>query len=163
MSRLSVLILLLLSGQAFAQSSGQATPYRYNGNFYGYGAFGACQHGYGLFGGGGGAEGLVWKGLAVGVDAGVHSFTDGWSFGHVNPTVGWHFVNRNVRARNEYFVNFGPGVVFGLDGGAGPWGTLGGGAIHWVNKHVGIRWEARMQGFSEEGMFVGRIGVSVRP
>lgn len=163
MKMLLSVVLLWVSPVLNAQTTSSSVSYRYHGNGYLFGAAGACQHGYGLFGGGGGAEGLVWKGLAVGVNAGVYTFTDGGSFGLVHPTVGWHFVNRNVRARNEFFVNFGPGAVFGDNGGVGPSGTLGAGAIHWVGKRVGVRWEVRAHGLSDEGMLVGRIGVSFRP
>lgn len=123
MKMILVVVLLWVSPSLNAQSTSSSLSYRYHGNGYLFGAAGACQHGYGPFGGGGGAEGLVWKGLAVGVNAGVHTFTDGGSFGLVHPTVGWHFVNRNVRARNEFFVNFGPGAVFGDNGGVGPSGS----------------------------------------
>jgi hypothetical protein len=163
MKVLAVSLLLWTSPWMAAQSANSSGSYRYNGNGYAFASVGACQHGYGLFGGGGGGGALLWKGLTVGAEGGAYTFTDGYSFASVQPTAGWHFVNRNVRARNEYFVNFGPGVVFGLGrGGAGFWGSLGGGGIRWLNDRVGIRYEAGMQGFAEEGMFVGRIGVSSR-
>ena len=101
-----IAIAVLFPVSLLAQPAPQSAPYRYNGNGYAFGAAGACQHGYALFGGGGGGEALLWKGFALGVDAGAYRFSDGGSFGLVHPTVGWHFVNRNIRARNEFFVNF---------------------------------------------------------
>jgi len=162
--RTSLLGLLLLTCPWLAaQTGGQSQPYRYRGNGYVFGALGACQHGYFLGGGGGGGEALVWKGLAVGGEAGAYSFSDGWAFGSAQATLGWHFVDRNVRDKTEYFVNFGPGIAFGLGGSsASPWASLGGGGIAWINDRVGIRFEVRSQAMSEEGMIVGRIGVSFR-
>jgi hypothetical protein len=157
-----IAIVVLFPASLAAQSAPQPQPYHYNGNGYAFGSIGACQHGYALFGGGGGGAALLWKGFALGVDAGAYRFSDGWSFGLVHPTIGWHFVNRNIRARNEFFVNFGPGAVFGVNGGVGPSGTLGAGAIHWAGNRVGIRWEVRAHGLAEEGILVGRIGVSFR-
>jgi hypothetical protein len=146
-----------------AQPAPQSKPYRYRGNGYAFGAIGACQHGYPLFGGGGGGEALLWKGLTVGAEGGAYTFSDGYSFGSIQPTLGWHFVDRNRRATNEGFVNFGPGIAFGVSrGGTSPWASIGGGMIRWINDKVGLRIEGRMQAFSSEGMFVGRIGVSFR-
>ncbi len=156
-------ILLWTSPWLAAQSTNSSGSYRYNGNGYAFATVGACHHGYALFGGGGGGEALLWKGLAAGVEGGVYSFTDGYAFGSLQPTIGWHFVNRNVRARNEGFVNFGPGIAFGVSrGGTSPWASMGGGVISWLNDRVGVRIEGRMQAFRSEGMFVGRIGVSFR-
>ncbi len=156
-------VLFLTAPWLAAQSTGQAKPYRYHGNGYAFGALGACHHGYFLAGGGGGGEALVWKGLAVGGEAGAYSFSDGWTFGSAQATLGWHFVNRNVRDTSEYFVNFGPGIAFGLGRSkSSPWASLGGGGIAWINDRVGIRFEVRSQAMSEEGMIVGRIGVSFR-
>jgi hypothetical protein len=163
MKMLAVNLLLLTSPWLAGQSTNSSGSYRYNGNGYVFASVGACHHGYLLFGGGGGGEALLWKGLTVGAEGGAYTFSDGYAFASVQPTVGCHFVNRKVRAKNEYFVNFGPGAVFGVgSGGAGPWASLGGGGIRWLNDKVGIRIEARMQAFSDEGMIVGRIGVSFR-
>lgn len=156
-------ILLWTSPWLIAQTASTSAPYRYHGNGYAFGSAGACQHGYLLFGGGGGGEALLWKGLAVGGEGGAYTFSDGYAFGSVQPTVGWHFVNRTIRAKNEGFVNFGPGIAFGVArGGTSPWASLGGGVISWLNGRVGVRIEGRMQSFRSEGMFVGRIGVSFR-
>ncbi|MBA3975038.1 MAG: hypothetical protein C0504_12580 [Candidatus Solibacter sp.] len=146
-----------------AQSASQSKPYRYSGNGYAFGAIGACQHGYPLFGGGGGGEALLWKGLTVGAEGGAYTFSDGYSFGSIQPTIGWHFVDRNRRATNEGFVNFGPGIAFGAArGGTSPWASIGGGMIGWINDRVGLRVEGRIQAFRNEGMVIGRIGVSFR-
>lgn len=159
---LIVLYLLFSIGLA-AQSEPQPKPYRYHGNAYAFGSIGACQHGYPMFGGGGGGEALLWKGLTVGAEGGAYTFSDGYAFGSIQPTIGWHFVDRNRRAVNEGFANFGPGIAFGVArGGTSPWASFGGGMIRWINERVGLRVEGRLQAFRNEGMFIGRIGVSFR-
>jgi len=156
-------ILLCASPLLVAQSTHSSGSYRYHGNGYAFAAIGGCQHGYLLFGGGGGGEALIWKGLTAGAEGGAYTFSDGYAFGSVQPTIGWHFVNRNIRAKNEGFVNFGPGIAFGTArGGTSPWVSMGGGVISWLNDRVGVRIEGRIQALRSEGMFVGRIGVSFR-
>jgi hypothetical protein len=151
---------LLVLSCAWAQS--QPAPATYNGNYYGFGSFGACQHGYGIFGGGGGAEGLLWKGVSVGVDGSYQQFTDGGGYGFLTGQGGYHFVNRKAPLRWDPFVTAGAGVVFGKSGGSGPTANLGGGAIYWVKPRLGIRFEFRIHAMSDEAISTGRIGLSFR-
>jgi hypothetical protein len=61
---LMLLGLTVCSGWAVAQDAG--APFRNKGSVYGLANVGACVHGYAFYGGGGGGEALVYKGLSVG-------------------------------------------------------------------------------------------------
>lgn len=134
---------------------------RYNGNFHGFAVMGACQHGYGLFGGGGGAEALLWKGISAGVDVSYQSFTDGNGFGMLTPQFGYHFTNRTKPLRWDPFVTVGAGIGW-LSGGSAATGNLGGGFNYWFRPRMAIRVEFRVHGISSEGLATGRIGFSFR-
>jgi len=158
---LFIAILAACAAPVSAQDSAQPVK-RYNGNVYGYFTAGACNHGYGIFGGGGGAEGFVWKGISVGVDANYQQFTDGWGFGSLTPNFGYHFINRDKAVRWDPFVTIGAGPVFGSGGTSGT-ANLGGGATYWFKPRVGIRFEYRAQVVAyEEGIHSFRIGFSFR-
>lgn len=145
---------------AGAQETATQTK-RYNGNYYGYFTAGACQHGYGIFGAGGGAEGFLWKGISVGVDASYQQFTDGWGFGLLTPQFGYHFINRDKPVKWDPFVTLGAGLAFA--GAAAGTGNLGGGVTYWFKPRLGIRVEYRSHVVAyEEGLQTFRIGVSFR-
>ena len=76
-----------LSGLAGAQAPQK--PFVYRGNGYGFMNLGACIHGYGFVGGGGGGEVLVYKGLAVGGEGSYNTFSDSWQIGIVTGQVGY--------------------------------------------------------------------------
>ena len=154
-------ILILLSA---CFSCAQAQPHErpYNGNFHAFGVMGACQHGYGLFGGGGGAEGLVWKGITLGADVSYQAFTDGWGFGMVSGQVGYHFVNRSQPLKWDPFVTYGMGGVFGSKGGMSGTARLGGGFNYWFKPRMAVRVEFRAHGMPDEVLATARIGVSFR-
>lgn len=154
-----LLLTICACGSALAQP--QAESKRYNGNVYGFGVMGACQHGYGLFGGGGGAEALLWKGISAGVDVSYQSFTDGAGFGMLTPQFGYHFTNRTKPLRWDPFVTAGAGMGW-LSGGTAGTGNAGGGFNYWFKPRVAIRAEFRVQLISSEGLFTGRIGISFR-
>jgi len=82
---------LVLALAAISSARGRSEKaFRYNGNGYGYFTIGGCQHGYALYGGGGGGEALVWRGLTVGGEGGYQKFSDGWGFGTLFGDVGYH-------------------------------------------------------------------------
>lgn len=151
---------LAASSAIAAQSPGELR--RYNGNYHAFGVMGACQHGYGLFGGGGGAEALLWKGLSLGADASYVSFTDGWGFGMVSAQIGYHFVDRSKPLRLDPFVSFGPGALFGSGGRATGTGNFGGGVNYWFKPRIALRVEVRVHAAPEELMTTARIGLSFR-
>ena len=153
------LVLVLAAAPAFSEEPEK--EFRYNGNGYGYFTAGGCQHGYALYGGGGGAEGLVWRGLIVGAEGGYQQFSDHWGFGTFLLDTGYHFVNRKRPQKVDPFVIGGLGIAAGNGGFAGAM-TLGGGVIYWVKPRIGIRTEGRLNGAGGEGMFVFRVGVSFR-
>lgn len=154
----AILSVLLLTVPAIAQN----TPGTYNGNVYVTSFAGMCQHGYGIFGGGGGAEALLWKGVSIGAEGSYQSFTDGWGFGMFTVQPGYHFKGKNRAAKWDPFVTFGIGGIAGNRGGFGATANLGGGANYWFKDKMAVRFEARSQAFAEEGMFVFGIGISFR-
>ena len=156
---LMTLILLAVPVRGWGQVAEK--PFRYDGNWYGFTNLGACMHGYGLFGGGLGAEGLLWKGITAGVDTSYQSFTDGWHFGMASVQLGYHFVNRNKRAKWDPFATYGVGIGF-TEGGYGGSGNLGGGFNYWFKDRIALRVEARIHGVAGEVIVTGRIGVSFR-
>lgn len=154
----AIFSLLLLAVPALAQER----PATYNGNLYATAFAGACQHGYGLFGGGGGAEGLIWKGVSLGVEGSYQSFTGGWGFGMFTVQPGYHFKGRNRAAKWDPFVTFGIGGVAGNHGGFGGAANVGAGANYWYKDKMAFRFEGRVQSFAKEGMFVFGVGLSFR-
>jgi hypothetical protein len=158
-----ILIGLLMAGEAaLAGEAAAKEEKRYNGNYYGYFTAGACQHGYGIFGGGGGAEGFLWKGISVGVDASYQQFTDGWGFGLITPQFGYHFINRSKPVKWDPFVTIGGGVAIPGAGATGT-GNFGGGVTYWFKPRWGLRLEYRAHVVAyEEGLNTFRIGFSFR-
>ena len=151
-----------LSGWAAGQDP--VKPFRYRGNAYGIANLGACIHGYGFAGGGGGGEVLVFQGLSVGGEGTYNTFSDGWAMGFLNAQVGYHFGNRNKRVGIDPFISGGAGLAIFESGGrqeAG--GNFGGGATYWFKERVGLRFEGRAMTVGRSDLvFVGRIGVSFR-
>lgn len=141
----------------------ESEPLRYKGSGYGYFTAGACQHSYTIVGGGGGAEGFLWRGLTAGVEGGYQSFKDGGGWGTVYFPVGYHAVDRNKAAKWDPFVSFAVGVLVGGGGGAGATAHFGGGTTYWFRKRLGVRMEFRIHGYTaDEVTFQGRAGITFR-
>lgn len=155
-------ILALLTLAAPAIATAQTTPGTYNGNVYVSSFLGACQHGYGIFGGGGGAEGLIWKGVSLGGEVSYQSFTDGWGLGMFTVQPGYHFKGKNRTSKWDPFVTFGVGIATSNHGGHGGTANLGAGANYWFKDKMAIRFVARTQAVADEGMFSFGIGISFR-
>lgn len=151
-----LILLLLVTFPLAAQSK------TYNGNIYATSFLGACQHGYFLGGAGGGAEGLIWKGVSVGAEASYQSFSDGWGFGLFTIQPGVHFKGKNRAARWDPFVTYGLGIVTSNQGGFGGTGNVGAGANYWFRDKLAVRFSGRVQAFANEAMFVFSLGISFR-
>ena len=138
----------------------------YNGSAYGFFTAGACQHGYALYGGGGGVEGFLWKGLTAGVDVSQQRFADdrrtlGMTLFSV--PVGYHFVDRNKPLKWDPFVSAGVIGVAAWQGSFGYHSNIGGGVTYWFKDRLGVRTEFRAHviGYDEvTSQF--RIGIAWR-
>ena len=93
---------------------------------------------------GAGGEGLVYKGLGVGGEAGYVGAAQGLSDGGVivSPNVSYNFLNASKSGKFVPFVTGGYSVVIG-DGGVGSAINFGGGMNWWFNNHLGLRLEVR--------------------
>jgi hypothetical protein len=157
---LAVLLILAAPTAAFSQAIADAPSYK--GLVYATALAGACQHGFPLFGGGGGGEAIFWKGISLGGEASYQSFTDGWGIGYFTLQPGFHFKGRNRKAKWDPFVTAGFGGAVSNDGGRAAAGNLGGGVNYWFSDRTALRITGRIQGAGEEGTFVFGIGVSFR-
>lgn len=126
-------------------SAGENAPFNYRGSAYAYASGGSCQHGYAVAGGGGGAEGFVWKGLSIGLEAGYQSFINSYDYMELSVPIGYHFVNRKTPAKWDPFIStslLGIGIQTDRSG-FGAAGSLGGGVNYWFRKRIGLRLEFR--------------------
>ncbi len=159
---LILLGLTVAAGWATAQEADK--PFQYKGNVYGLANLGACVHGYGFYGGGGGGEVLVFKGLSVGGEGSYNTFSDGWAMGFLSGQVGYHFGNRTRRVGMDSFVSGGMGGTFFTSGNrTEPSVNFGGGATYWFKQNIGLRFEGRLMTVgTSDGVIVFRIGASFR-
>jgi hypothetical protein len=158
----NTLIWLLLLSPPAAMDAQTAKPDRsYDGSYYAFFTTGACQHGYALYGGGGGAEALVWKGLTIGGEASYQTFSDGWGFALGTLQLGYHLRGKNRSAKVDPFVTYGLGFA-GCRCGFGGSGNFGGGATYWFKDRIGLRLEGRLGGFAREALGTFRVGISFR-
>ena len=148
-------------------SLGAADPqadFRYNGNGYVFFSAGSCQHRYFNVGVGGGGEAFLWRGLALGVDAGYYRFPADRNVGYgvltLNP--GYHFVNRKKPMKFDPYVS---GTVLGIafaPGAIAPAGGLGFGVNYWFKERMGLQTGVQAQGVDGEALIVFRIGLTFR-
>lgn len=158
MRRFPVVLLMLLSATTQAEDE-------YKGSVYGYFTGGGCQHGYGIVGGGAGAEGFLWRGLTIGIEGGAHTYVNDKGFGDLHMPVGYHFVDRKKSAKVDPFVSFSPAGLFYRTSGNGiGYATHGGGGVtYWFKPRLGVRMEFRVHTFGyDEVTAQGRIGISYR-
>jgi hypothetical protein len=158
----ALVVMVALAAGLPAQQKNPDRPFQYSGNGHVYFAAGACQHGYKHVGIGGGGEGFVWRGLAIGGDLGYHYFVDDVGFGLMSLHIGYHFVDRKRPKRLDPFMNV---TLLGayLANGLGPAGSLGGGLNYWFRPRIGLRTEVRFQALgAEEALSMFRIGFSFR-
>ena len=157
--RTTLLAILVVSGLRLGAET-------YAGSAYGFFTGGACQHGYALYGGGGGVEGFVWKGLSVGADAAQQKFVDDRrTFGMtlLSLPVGFHFVDRNKPLKWDPFVSVAPLGIVAWQGGASYHANLGGGVTYWFTGRLGLRAEFRAHAIGyDELTSQARIGITFR-
>jgi hypothetical protein len=115
---------------------------------------------------GAGGEGLVYKGLGVGGEAGYVGAAQGLSDGGfiISPNVSYNFLSASKSGKFVPFVTGGYSVVIG-DGGVGSAINFGGGMNWWFSNHFGLRLEVRDHIPPQAASFhiVGvRIGLSFR-
>ena len=141
-----------------------ADPETYRGSGYGFFTAGRCQHGYTILGGGGGAEGFLWKGLTLGAEGGYQKFINDVGFGDFYLPVGYHFVDRKrLDPKLDPFVSVSVLGVFAGRGGYGGAGHIGGGVTYWFKKRIGVRMEFRAHVFAgEEVTGQARVGITFR-
>jgi len=161
MRRLVMIVSILLGAQAVALGQTTSEP---RGWGYGFGGVGGTSGGstVGTLHVGGGGEGLVHNGLALGAEIGYLSplgdVRDG--IGILSTNVGYHFVKPNRKL--VPFVTGGFSLAFrnGSSGG----GNFGGGVQYWMRPHVGLRFEFRDHIFSSDTphLFGVRVGLSFR-
>jgi hypothetical protein len=147
-----------------AWAQGNSDLRQYNGNYHAFGVMGACQHGYRLFGGGAGAEGLVGKGVSLGADVSYQSFAGGGGFNMITGQFGYHFVDRSKPLRWDPFVTLGAGGAFASEGGGSATVNFGGGFNYWFKPRIALRAEFRAHALAqaEEVLASARIGLSFR-
>lgn len=99
--------------------------------------------GYGLFGFGGGGEGLLKAGFGISADIGYLYYTQGGfndGFGLFSPGVLYQFQRTS---KVVPFVNGGYSLAFRSD--VLNMAYFGGGVNYWPKKHLGLRFEVRDQ------------------
>lgn len=132
--------------------------------YYGFGARGEAPYQDSMYNTyGAGAEGFLYRGLALGIDGGYLSQVPGYSakgFVLVAPDVSYHI------GRGRKFVPFAAFGVGGIasDYGFGLMAHLGGGFSYWFKDRVGVRVEYRqVQTSSDIGALpMIRFGVTFR-
>jgi hypothetical protein len=157
-SIIATMLLILIQGLAFGQSSNERKGWGYV-----FGGVGGRDGGNSnvLLNFGGGGEGIVAKGLGVGGELGylTNAGSAGNGFGLASANLSYHF-NRSQKL--VPFVTGGASVAFrsGAIGG----GNIGGGVQYWVRDNVGLRFEVRDFIFSSDSpnTYVFRVGLSFR-
>ncbi len=114
---------------------------------------------------GGGAEGVIGKGIGVGAELGFLAPREdvGEGLGVFSPNGYYHFPGRNKDRKVDPFVTAGYTLFF-RSGHANLW-NVGGGVNYWFAKRVGMKLELRDHIWSDGGTlhYWGvRIGVTFR-
>src|SRR5512136_2678606 len=138
-----MLAVLLLGLPSPVSAQDQGTNPHHRGSGYFFLAAGMCQHAVLLGGTGGGGEVFVYRGIALGGDAGAYSFTDTYAFGVGAVNATYHFAGPNRRRGSDPFLTGGWSMAFAPGGFYGGGTNIGGGFNYWVRDRIGIRWEAR--------------------
>jgi len=111
---------------------------------------------------GGGGEGFLYRGLAVGADV-AYLFpreAPGDGIGLLSANPAYHFVNRDNPGKWVPFVTGGYSLAFRL--GTANLFNYGGGITYWFASRAGLRVEVRDHRNSELSMFLIRVGISFR-
>jgi hypothetical protein len=131
----------------------------------GYGYFGLAETKGTTFGKllnvGGGGEGFVYKGLAVGADLGYLGYYKNYrsdGFGLLSTNGSYHFAKQS---KVVPFVTAGYSLAFRQ--GTGNMTNVGGGITYWFSRKVGFRTEVRDYFTANDPhMIVARVGLSFR-
>lgn len=112
---------------------------------------------------GGGGEGFVYKGLAIGGDLGYLAsrryFGEGIGLASLNAS--YHFLGLSPSGKFVPFVTLGPTV--GFRGRAALFANYGGGVTYWFRDRMGLRLEARQLYRPDTlGHLSFRVGISFR-
>jgi hypothetical protein len=157
------MLLLALTPAMYAQPSGEAAPMQ-NSRGQGYTLFGVATP----VGDAGtiltlaaGGEGFVYKGLAVGGDAGYLYTGERFSYGLglASANVSYHFRGLGS-GRFVPFVTGGYSVAF--RGDTINLGNYGGGMTYWLHRHWGARVEVRNVQGGGVSVALVRFGLSFR-
>ncbi len=157
-----LLTIILLAAPVAASAQITSETAAYNGNAYVKALAGACQHGYGLYGGGGGAEAILWKGISLGGEVSHQAFSDGWGLTYFTVQPGFHFKGRSRASKWDPFLTVGLGGAVSNRGGNGATANFGGGFNYWLKDKVAFRFDVRTQAIADEAMVVFGFGVSFR-
>ncbi len=162
----AVALLVILTGtQGFAE--GKEREYRGTGYlFWAPGAAVACCGSVGISGLGIGGQGLLYKGLGIGVEGGylylMQSFRSGVGIASVN---GLFQLGRSRASRKVVpFVTAGYSLAFD-SGGVVHALNFGGGMNYWFREKQALLLEARdyfSPAFPQVHLLTGRIGISFR-
>jgi hypothetical protein len=153
------ILLLFMPGLVVAQQNSKER------RIWGYGYFtvGGISNGgtSSLIGGGGGAEGLVHKGVGLGADFGVfaHNGFGGIGLFSVNGT--YHFINSQSSPKAVPFVTGGYSVI-GLSEPGSNGGNAGAGVNYWLRERLGLRLEFRAHFFPNafnDALYQFRVGI----
>ena len=153
-----ILLLVSLPAIAAAQSNDKGRAYGYLFAGPGVSTNGSDT----LVNFGTGAEGFVYKGLAVGAEIG--GFTAAKEFkllGALSPNVSYHFLKASKSGKVIPFITGGYTLFFG-DGVANR-GNFGGGVNYWFKDTAGLRFEVRDYVIASDSHIVGfRFGLILR-
>jgi hypothetical protein len=146
---------LVLAAATVALVAAQPASGQYGGHGYAVFSLGAPSGGRlgDVLSFGGGGEGFLWKGLAVGTDlnylAPRHDTGEG--IGLWNLTGGWHFTNRTREQKVVPFLSGGYTLAF--RSGTANLINYGGGINYWFRPRLGLRIEVRDYRHTEYGRF----------
>ncbi len=128
---------------------------------YGNVAAGRCNHGYSIFGGGGGGEAFPIGRLGIGGDLGYYQFVDDVSFGLFSANVALHLGDRSETARADPYFSVSPGFYTAGENGSGASFGLGGGFNYWFGERIGLHTDLRFAALgTEEAVTLFRVGVA---
>ncbi len=110
---------------------------------------------------GGGGDGFIYKGLALGADLGYHFTGSELGFGLFSGNASYHFGGRERARKLVPFATAGYGVAFRE--GALNMLNFGGGVTYWFGDHLGARFEVREYRESQNHFLTAfRVGLSFR-
>ncbi len=148
MTQLLWTAVLLISAPALTRA--QETDHQYRGQGYAFFAWGTGLPAYSqplFLHAGGGGEGILYKGLGFGGEAGYASWGRGFASAWIaSGDFSYHFRPNARRGGVDPFVLGGASFLGPTQAGGGrgaPAGNFGGGANLWLVRHAALRFEFR--------------------